>query len=212
MFRNNKVLIVPKKLNKLLVLKSAEKFGLKIPLSKVTQSKENIKIEDKEIITKSIGDLFWYKDDDINVKTRTVQLTDEILSDLKETIFPSLIQEKVDKIYELRVVFLNRSFYTMAIVPSSDNKDNIDFRVSKGPSSYRFVPYILDEKTSECVTNLMEFYSLSFGIIDFIVTKERELVFLEINPLGDTAFISGPCSYKIDKHISTYFSDVERLQ
>ena len=58
-------------------------------------------------------------------------------------------------------------------------------------------------KTEQLLRNLFESKELNSGSIDLIKPKdESNLVFLEINPVGQFGMVSHPCNYNIEKLIA----------
>ena len=58
----------------------------------------------------------------------TVEVNKEELSALPSSFLPSMVQEKLEKKYELRIFYLNGKMYPMAIFSQKDNQTQLDFR------------------------------------------------------------------------------------
>ncbi len=129
-------------------------------------------------------------------------------TDLDTSFFPSLIQEKIDKLFELRIFYLHGDFFSMAIFSQNDKKTNTDFRKYNHDKPNRQVPFSIPKSVSDKLTLLMQKLKLNSGSIDMVVTKNYEYVFLEINPVGQFGMVSGPCNYKIEKKIAQYLSNI----
>ncbi len=106
-------------LNKLEVLQLASKVGVRIPKTLVTNKKnELLDFYDlgKRIITKPISDGTYFDSIDYDIYTMpTKELKFEDITQLKESFFPSLFQELIEKEFEIRAYFLNNNFFSIAI-------------------------------------------------------------------------------------------------
>lgn len=198
--------------NKLEVMKSTAKVGLKIPDTLITNNKSdlvNFKLKNGRIITKSIGEItqFDFHGETLHLYTSEVQQEDIVK--LPERFFPSLFQKLLLKEYELRIFYLNKSCYSMAMFSQANPKTQIDFRLYDNEKPNRWVPYQLPQEIEEKLRKLMELLDLTTGSIDMIKTTSKEYVFLEINPIGQFGMVSYPCNYFLEKKIAQYLIDSE---
>jgi ATP-GRASP peptide maturase of grasp-with-spasm system len=194
------------KVNKLEVLQKAYEFGLDIPDTIITNSKKAL-IEFKKkhgsIITKAIGEATMLSKNNISYSAFTAVLTDHIIKEIPEQFYPSLVQEAVDKDYELRVFYLDGEFYSMAIFSQEDEQTSIDFRDYNLIKPNRRVPHKLPNDIKDKLILLMRSLDLNTGSIDLIKTKNR-YVFLEINPVGQFGMTSSPCNYHLEEKVADY--------
>lgn len=195
-------------LNKFDILQKAQSVGLKIPYSIITNSKKDIlndkKLNSKKIITKSTGDIMIVGlDENTLLTTLTNDITKHINS-IPEIFFPSLIQEKIDKIFELRVFYLDGSFYSMAIFSQNNKQTETDFRNYDRVKPNRWIPYKLPTQIENKLDKLMKLVGLNTGSIDLIYSQNKEYIFLEINPAGQFGMVSIPNNYNIEKEIALY--------
>lgn len=116
----------------------------------------------------------------------------------------SLVQNYIEKKYELRVFYFEKLFYTMAIFSQNDSKTSVDFRNYNKEKPNRTVPYKLPYEVEQKLINLMDKLDLNCGSIDMIVEKNNEYVFLEVNPIGQFGMISSPCNYNLERIIAKY--------
>jgi glutathione synthase/RimK-type ligase-like ATP-grasp enzyme len=122
---------------------------------------------------------------------------------LPETFFPSMVQKQVDKIYELRVFYLEGKFYAMAIFSQESAATGVDNRKNfEAEFPPRRVPYLLPQKVKGQLKQLMKKLKLNTGSIDILVTPNNEYVFLEVNPVGQFGMVSQPCNYYLEKRIA----------
>ncbi|WP_029281332.1 grasp-with-spasm system ATP-grasp peptide maturase [Pedobacter sp. R20-19] len=198
--------------NKLKVLKLAIEIGIQVPDTLITTSTSKIRVlknKHKGIITKAIDNLFIAEKFGRRMLFYTEELSEATIDELPETIFPSLIQEKLEKKYELRIFYLNGEFYPMAIFSQQDETTTVDFRNYNMQKPNRTVPFNLPEAIKEKLTILMDRLSLQTGSIDIVVTTKNEYVFLEVNPVGQFAQVAGPCNYPLYRKIAQYLSSYE---
>ena len=101
---------------------------------------------------------------------------------------PSICQEYVAKVYELRVTVVGREIFACRIDSQSSEIANEDWRrydVDNTPHSVATLP----DGVRSMIYALMDKLDLVFGCIDLIVTPVGEYVFLEINPNGQWLWI-----------------------
>lgn len=134
----------------------------------------------------------------------TETVSDEFIDTLNDDFFPSLIQQQLDKAYELRIFYLHGNYYSMAIFSQSDQQTCVDFRKYNDKKPNRTVPFCLPSCIEEKIKCFMMTMNLNSGSIDMIVTKKNDYVFLEVNPVGQFGMVSGPCNYRLEKEIATY--------
>jgi len=129
-------------------------------------------------------------------------VNDDLVSNSTDIFFPSLIQDYIEKKYELRIFYLRGSFYSMAIFSQNDAKTKVDFRNYNSDIPNRKVPFKLDQEQESKLKLLMETININCGSIDMIVTKDNSFYFLEVNPIGQFGMLSKPCNYSLEKIIS----------
>lgn len=192
--------------NKLISLQIAKKVGLMIPDTLVSGNKsELIRFNDinGSLITKSISEVLYLKIESNFYCNYTEAINEKFIDSLPSGFFPSLLQTKLEKSYELRIFYLHGICYTMAIFSQSDSQTEVDFRKYNDEKPNRTVPFSLPSAIEEKIAVFMKQMNLDTGSIDMIVTKNREYVFLEVNPVGQFGMVSGPCNYNLEKEIAT---------
>jgi glutathione synthase/RimK-type ligase-like ATP-grasp enzyme len=116
---------------------------------------------------------------------------------------PSLIQEKIEKKYEIRIFYIDGETYTIAIFSSTNKRTSIDFRKYDFNKPNRMVPYILPEDIYDKIKLLMKKLNLSTGSIDMI-KNEDNYYFLEINPIGQLGMVSYCGNFYLEKKIAKF--------
>ena len=188
--------------NKIIVLEEAQKVGLLVPESFICQNKRsvnNILIDD--LVTKTIlgSSMINFNDKISLIYTKTVN-KNKVLNNF----LPSLFQQKVDKKYELRILYFENKFWSMAIFSQLDSKTIIHSKNYNYEKPTRKVPFQLPKKIENKLKKLLLNLKYNCCSIDMIVTLKNEFVFLEINPIGQFGMISIPCNYKIEKIIANF--------
>jgi ATP-GRASP peptide maturase of grasp-with-spasm system len=191
--------------NKLLSLHNAKKAGLMIPSTLISTNKDElIKFNDlnDSLITKSISEALYLKVEFDYYCNYTEVLSQEFIHNLSNTFFPSFVQTRVEKAYELRIFYLHKHFYSMAIFSQIDSQTSVDFRKYNDQKPNRTVPFKLPSNIEEKLNLFMKSMNLNTGSIDMILTKNKEYIFLEVNPVGQFGMVSGPCNYNLEKEIA----------
>ncbi|WP_299222304.1 grasp-with-spasm system ATP-grasp peptide maturase [uncultured Aquimarina sp.] len=199
-------------LNKPIVLELAQKFGLTIPSTLITNSKDDLNLffenNNHRIITKSIEEIIidhkHYLNDEEYLHFYQITNLLESLDNTPSKFAPSLFQEYIDKKYEIRTVFFNNEFYSASVFTQINEDTKIDMRNRKANHFTRYMPYKLDSEIEAGILKLMNHLELNFGVIDFIKSIDNEYYFLEINPVGQYGDVSLYCNYGIHKKIAEY--------
>ncbi|MDP2061201.1 MAG: grasp-with-spasm system ATP-grasp peptide maturase [Flavobacteriaceae bacterium] len=194
--------------NKMSNLLSARSVGLKIPASAVVTSKkkasEFIKNK-KKIIVKPIYQAGFLYEDSNKISTGfTSLISEQEIFELPKNIYPSLMQEYIEKKYELRIFYLHGLCYSSAIFSQLDPQTVVDFRNYNWQKPNRTPPYNLPKNISTKIKKLMDKIGMNCGSIDMIVTPNNDFVFLEVNPVGQFWQVSYPCNYYLEKKIAEF--------
>ena len=189
-------------LNKILMLKMASECGLLIPKTKVINRKEMINPNNR-YISKSLENSIDIKiSDDEYGFMYTARIDDVVYHKLPNEFAVSLIQEEVEKDYEIRVFYICGKSYPMAIFSQNDPQTKIDFRVYNFECPNRCVPCDLSSDIQHQIQTFMERIDLNCGSLDFIWGTDGKLYFLEVNPTGQFGMIDFPCNYGLHKIVA----------
>lgn len=191
--------------NRLIISDIAKEIGLLVPYDYIFSNKKDLlsflKRENLRFITKSVGGSIRCKID----KSILLNFTTEInINDLEEDFFHSLIQNYIDKRYELRIFYFLGEFSTMAIFSQNTGTTQIDFRNIDSKNITRYVPFKLPDSICQKLDRLMRETNINCGSIDMIVTPNNEFVFLEINPVGQFGMVSHSCNFNLEKKIAEF--------
>jgi ATP-GRASP peptide maturase of grasp-with-spasm system len=200
-------------LNKLDVLIAAGKAGLKVPRTIVTSSRQMLLSfceATDGVIVKSLKDPGMLSYQEKAYVSYTATLTSEDVTRLPSTFFPSLVQEQIEKAFEIRVFYLDGQCYAMAIFSQSNQQTQVDFRKYDKAHPNRNVPYTLPPAIIESLQILMKSLDLNCGSIDMIKTPEGQYYFLEINPVGQFGMVSFPCNYFLEEKIADWLIEKDQ--
>ena len=160
-------------------------------------------IENKTCITKPIHNM-----ERLVINNNTfLQYTSKIKpsnlrNDSNINYYPLKIQKEIEKTYEIRVFYLHKELYSMAIFSQNDKQTETDFRQYNYKNPNRTVPIKLDKKTEKKIVNFMQSMALNCGSLDFIKSKDGFVYFLEVNPVGQFGMVSHPCNYNLEMLIA----------
>lgn len=192
--------------NKLIVTEKAREVGLLTPKEYLVSNKEILQkiltSTNTEHATKSISGYGTIPSDIVNYKILTKKLDDA--NSTPENFFPSLVQEYIEKRYELRIFYMHGKFWSMAIFSQSDDTTEVDFRNYNLVKPNRNIPFNVPYYIKQKIIKLMEKLDLNCGSIDMIVTPQLEFVFLEVNPVGQFGMVSYPCNYFLHREVAQH--------
>ncbi len=191
---------------KLEMLEEAKKVGIIVPSTLITSSKNeflNFKEKEGKVVSKAIQRSARFEIKENDRRFEFLSYTEEMVEEaLPDYFFPTLFQKKLDKIFELRIFYLNEKFYSMAIFSQEDPQTAVDFRNYNFEKPNRTVPFNLPIELQGKLILLMKNLHLKSGSIDMVVTTEGDYVFLEVNPVGQFGMVSSPCNYELSKLIA----------
>ena len=192
--------------SKLDVLKTAYLCGLNVPNTKILSNKkllnEFFDANNKELLTKSLGEgkHVDYDNENYPFFTRKIEST----SSITKKFSPTLFQNYIDKIIELRIFYLDGDCYSMAIFSQNNPETKIDFRSYDLEKPTRYVPYELPKDIKLKINNMMNKLKLNTGSIDMIYSIDNKYYFLEVNPAGQFGMTSSPCNYNLHEKVAQY--------
>jgi len=192
-------------LNKCSVILEAKSAGLNVPETHIVNSKRDVlefAKSNRYIIKSSNEPVSLFDEGLYTMYTKSIseKLTDKF--SLPEIISPSLVQEKIEKDYEIRTFFLREKFYSMAIFSQENTRTKEDFRDIDWSKSNRVVPYKLPTEIEKKTKRVMRMVGLNCGSIDYIKGVDGKYYFLEINPVGQYGMVDFPCNYNLNKEIA----------
>jgi ATP-GRASP peptide maturase of grasp-with-spasm system len=191
-----------REINKLIVLDAARKLNLSTPKSFIVSNMKNLlKINSRRtLISKSISgqDQIQFENDTYKGYTTNLEFEDKD----KLNFFPSFVQEKIHKKFEIRSVCIDKKIFSMAIFSQDNPRTETDFRHYDIKNPNRTVPFKLPKVIEKKLLLLAKHFHLNVCSFDLIKDLNNKFIFLEVNPGGQFGMTSRPCNYPIEKEIA----------
>lgn len=187
--------ILRKTENKVFQLLYAEKNGLLIPKSFIGNSNEKaLKFFEEKSIIKPLttGKLVRHKGIEIYQTNYFTEFDDNI------ALTPIYLQEYENKKYEVRLTYIDGSFFTVRI----DSEDKLDWRKDYSGLKYSIIE--CPKAIANLCVRLLKSFELAYGAFDFIVNENDEWVFLEVNPNGQWQWLEQKLELPISEKIVEY--------
>lgn len=194
--------------NKLLQLRVARKIGFRIP--KTLISSDVMKLRDfaaanaAGTICKPIfHGLFFDGVDRYSIYTRRV--TPESFQSEEADIGPVLLQEEIPRKCDVRVTYIGRECFVAEVhgAPGIVDWRDPDLAV-------RFLPSSIGPDLDAMCRAMLDELGLIYGAFDFIETKDGELVFLEVNPTGEWAWLEDKVGFPMRNAFSELFFGAQK--
>ena len=191
--------------NKQLQLKVANRLGLHIPATLITNSAAEVRDFAQNfsaVVSKMQYAFSIYDGDDDEYRVYSQKWLPEELQEMAGLEFsPMIFQEYVEKDCEFRVIIVGEQIFCGKI-PSQQSED--------GQADWRKDANLIDEievyelpaSVKLKLLHLMDYFRLNYGAIDLIKTPEGKYVFLEINPVGEFSWLDKALGHKISEAIA----------
>ena len=173
--------------HKLYQLQIARKIGFKVPRTIVSQDasllNDFLSTSASGTICKPIfHGLFVDEADSYSVYTRRIE--EPFRDNVSVRVCPVLLQQEIPRAADVRATFIGeRSF----IVDIKGAAGHVDWRDQSTPVTYS-VSSLGPETEARCL-EMLRALGLVYGAFDFIRMPGGELVFLEVNPTGEWAWL-----------------------
>lgn len=196
------------RLNKLQVLEAAYSIGLTIPEFLVSSCRDAIVTmsESGTLVTKATSDgLYFFDRSERRGYFSYTELIDlDMTKSLPPIIPPSFVQSYVEKLYDVRIFFLEGKLYSMAILSQQDCQTRVDFRKYNEEKPNRAVPYELPCKIQDMLKLLFSELRLNTGSVDMAVSADDTHYFLEVNPVGQFGMMSESCNFNLERKVAEW--------
>jgi len=189
------------------VLRQAARVGLEVPPTLVTNQRaqlERFMARHGRVVCKPMREAVTFLADGRAWASFTAEVTPELAGRLPGTFFPTLLQQRVEKAYELRVFYLAGRCWAMAMFSQGDPQTQADFRNYNHERPNRCVPFQLPDEIEARCGALMRALGLATGSLDLIRAADGRYVFLEVNPVGQFGMVSDPCNYQLEREVAEY--------
>lgn len=169
-------------------LKIADKIGLRIPDTCITNNPEEAKnfiLKHENVIGKMQSGFAIYEDGVESVVFTNV-IEEDKLDDLDSLLYcPMQFQKKIEKKKELRVTVVGQDVYAFEIDSQQSEDAKVDWRKDGVNLIDKWVKTDLPKDIEAKVLELLDVYNVDYGALDIIVSPEDEYYFIEINGAGE---------------------------
>lgn len=137
-----------------------------------------------KVIFKAFSPKMWLNDDGSSTVQRTSQINQtQILNDYAIRACPGIYQKLIEKKYELRITVIGETVIP-AKLDSQKFGATVDWRYDTDGGKETLTTTTIPGDIAEKCRLFCKEMKLNFGAFDFIVTKDDEYYFLEVNPAG----------------------------
>ena len=195
------------KLDKISQLLAAKQIGLNVPATIITNSKVEVKKFKKTyqtIIAKCVNDSTFIRHNGDSYGQYTEIIENALIDQLPEYFIPNIVQQCLDKHYDIRCFYLDEKIYSMAILMFNKTENNIDYRKDYLKNNIRYLPFKLPKTIEKKLILYMKAINLNTGSIDIVKTTDNQYYFIEVNPSGQYGMLSTSCNYYLDEKIANY--------
>lgn len=200
--------------NKLVALSTAQSLGFRIPQTNVVTQKDQLfgilDTDNNDYVVKSLALNFdLLTDKDLSYLGYTRKITSADLHNVPDKFAPSLIQQLIDKKYEIRVFYLDKTIIPIAHFNTNKSDSGIvDYRDYDYNDMPRVSKVKLPDKVNNLIVKLMDALQLNTGSLDIIYSTDGNYYFLEVNPIGQFSYFSyHSCTY-IEHKIAKYLCKI----
>lgn len=185
--------------NKMFQLYLAEKLGLNIPKTFVTNSNSIHLQDENNYVIKSLDTALFFdtkNNQEMFTYTNALKGVDIKQSNLSDA--PVFVQEYLSHKIDCRITYVMGQIFSVKIL-----KDGIgvygDWRLQKDLIEY--VPFVLPSQEEQKIKKLMEALNLNFGGIDLVIMN-NDYYFIEVNPTGEWAWLEINAGFGISTAIA----------
>lgn len=192
--------------HKLYQLQLAAKLGFHVPRSMVSADVDKLqhfasKNRSGTICKPIFHGMFFDGASHSAVYTRRIDA--EKLNKLNVSSYPILLQEEIVRLADVRATFVGDRWFVTDIV---GDESLVDWRDPNTDVEY-IISSLDDSTLLRCRKMLMEL-GLNYGAFDFIRTPSGDLVFLEINPTGEWAWLEEKLGFGLrDAFIEVFYKE-----
>lgn len=190
--------------NKYRQMALADSIGMRCPSTIVSNNKEKLfefTNQHEAVVLKLMQQDFYKSDKNEFLGIYVNKVTTNELKDFNEIgENPIVLQEYIEKDYEVRYTVVGDKHFACKIESQKSNRANTDWRRYDIPHT----PHSSIEPPVQIqgyVKKFMSTFDLQYGALDFIVTSEKEWYFLELNSMGQYLWIEDLSGLKISEAI-----------
>jgi len=189
--------------NKIFQLLLAKEIGFDIPNSIISNIPSEVhafyKQNNDSCIIKPIkSGLVEGVEEEGVIFTNKVHINDRNIDRIKSC--PTYLQNLIPKRGDVRVTIVGNIIFAALIHSQESAESQIDWRKSPVPLKHTRVE--LPKEINQKCLQLVQKLGLVFAAIDFILDKNNNYIFLEINPNGQWAWVEKQLNFKISDEIT----------
>ena len=173
--------------HKLYQLRVARACGFRVPRTLVSSDIDKLRHFSESNDTGTICKPIFhglFSDGSSRYSIYTRRVTKDMFDAHSVSICPVLLQEEVPRIADVRVTIIGEECFVAEITGDAGLVDWRDTEISVDYS-----PAEIDSATYSACRTMLEQLGLKYGAFDFIKTPDGNLVFLEVNPTGEWAWL-----------------------
>lgn len=182
--------------NKPLQLQVATGLGVRVPATLVSNEPEDVRAfvaERGRVVYKPMRGATWQVGGEVHGTYTTPVTPADLPSDRMIQACPGIYQDLVEKRFEVRAQFFGRTCLAIAIDSTRMEYGRYDWRRHQRTCDPHATPVELPAEVRNTCLRMMAALGIVSGAFDFIVDESGEWVFLEVNPVGQFAFIERWC-------------------
>ncbi|MEW7278403.1 hypothetical protein ABW636_07390 [Aquimarina sp. 2201CG1-2-11] len=180
--------------NKINQLHRADFFGLKVPDFTFTNDKyfaNEFINKNNQTITKPLSNFGYINDDKSIYSHRTSLLRKNEALNMSQIFFPSYFQESIKSDYELKCIYIGGELLAVKQKKKAKGDPGIlDIKMEYMLNNVVLENYDVKFNIKEKTKKMCESYNIDFCTMDFLVDKDNNYTFLEINTDGIVSFYS----------------------
>lgn len=135
----------------------------------------------------------------------TRRVTQASFSSEEIELCPVFLQEEIPRICDVRITFIGHRYFVADI---SGPEHMVDWRDPE--NSVRYAQSSAPTDVVDKCKAMLQALDLSYGAFDFIRSKSGELVFLELNPTGEWAWLEDQLGFPMrDSFVELFYGDRE---
>jgi glutathione synthase/RimK-type ligase-like ATP-grasp enzyme len=188
---------------KAIQLAEASKVGLKTPHTLISNKQERVAVfleslGEAECAVKPLSLQGVQGPDGYRFPLTTVLPREHYLNSV--TSAPTIFQPYIPKIADLRCVVMGEHLFCAKILSQSQEESMRDWRGADCPHE----PFVLPDAVQQSLHQLIKNFGLNLASADLILTPDEEIVFLELNPVGQWLWLE----YQVGFPLVTTFVDL----
>lgn len=194
--------------NKITQLSIAKTIGMfEVPDTLITNNSNHARMfyysHGGNIVAKCLHHhLLQIKKSEYLIYTRKVLENDLSKIDESLALAPCIFQKKIEKKSELRITVVGEMVFAAKLVLKTKRASEEDIHLCKFGDDMDIEPFDLTQDLNNRIVKLMRVFDLQFGTLDFIIDTDNRLIFLEVNPTGDWAYIEDVTGMPITEALS----------